>query len=221
MTWPSQSGVACEKYLNALYALCTYVQNEQDSKKDNAEATEKDNNAEAAEKEAEEEEEANELLYTLQRILKHLVIAVLPNVTESSVRLRTIWILAQFVSSYELQKVLLGLVLYRLTQTQTVDEELDQRYAAFEHVDVAAAPRNVDLAGHRGIGRHAHQNGARRELDAVRPAAALRAADRERQRRAGGDRVQGHPEIPAANRSVDPCAREVRVAAPLSLSARC
>ena len=117
--------MACEKYLNALYTLCSYVQNEQDSKKDDAEA-------EAAEEEA---EEANELLYMLQRILKHLVISVLPNVTESSVRLRTIWILAQFVSSYELQKVLLGLVLYRLTQTQTVDEELDQRYAAFEHVD--------------------------------------------------------------------------------------
>lgn len=117
--------MACEKYLNALYALCSYVQDEQDSKKDDAEA------AEAAEEEA---EEANELLYMLQRILKHLVISVLPNVTESSVRLRTIWILAQFVSSYELQKVLLGLVLYRLTQTQTVDEELDPRYAAFEHV---------------------------------------------------------------------------------------
>lgn len=114
--------MACEKYLNALYTLCSYVQNEQDSKKDDAEATE------------EEAEEANELLYMLQRILKHLVISVLPSVTESSVRLRTIWILAQFVSSYELQKVLLGLVLYRLTQTQTVDEELDQRYAAFEHV---------------------------------------------------------------------------------------
>lgn len=114
--------MACEKYLNALYALCSYVQNEQDSKKDDAEAAE------------EEAEEANELLYMLQRILKHLVISVLPNVTESSVRLRTIWILAQFVSSYELQKVLLGLVLYRLTQTQTVDEELDPRYAAFEHV---------------------------------------------------------------------------------------
>lgn len=117
--------MACEKYLNALYALCSYVQNEQDSKKDDAEA------AEATEEEA---EEANELLYMLQRVLKHLVISVLPNVTESSVRLRTIWILAQFVSSYELQKVLLGLVLYRLTQTQTVDEELDPRYAAFEHV---------------------------------------------------------------------------------------
>lgn len=114
--------MACEKYLNALYTLCSYVQNEQDSKKDDAEAAE------------EEAEEANELLYMLQRILKHLVISVLPNVTESSVRLRTIWILAQFVSSYELQKVLLGLVLYRLTQTQTVDEELDARYAAFEHV---------------------------------------------------------------------------------------
>lgn len=136
LTWPSQSGVACEKYLNALYALCSYVQNEQDSKKDDAEA------AEANEEEA---EEANELLYMLQRILKHLVISVLPNVTESSVRLRTIWILAQFVSSYELQKVLLGLVLYRLTQTQTVDEELDPRYAAFEHTSLAKVGSFVTL----------------------------------------------------------------------------
>ena len=121
MTWPSQSGVACEKYLNALYTLCTYVQGEGESKK-------------SEEENAEEAEEANEMLFMLQRILKHLVVVVLPNITESSVRLRTIWILAQFVSSPELLKVLLGLVLYRLTQTQTVDEELDSRFAVFEHV---------------------------------------------------------------------------------------
>ena len=118
MTWPSQSGVACEKYLNALYTLCTYVQGE------GVTLTAVVDGA----------EEANEMLFMLQRILKHLVVVVLPNITESSVRLRTIWILAQFVSSPELLKVLLGLVLYRLTQTQTVDEELDSRFAVFEHV---------------------------------------------------------------------------------------
>ena len=124
--------MACEKYLNALYSLCSYVEG---AKKEEAEEAEDAEEAEKAKEEAEAaEEEANELLYMLQRILKHLVVTVLPSVTDSSVRLRTIWILAQFVQSYELQKVLLGLVLYRLTQTETVDEELDQRYAAFEHV---------------------------------------------------------------------------------------
>lgn len=120
--------MACEKYLNALFALCTYAEEEE---------TNKSETKTPMTPASDMDDDASERTLLLQRVLKHLVVQVLPEVTESSVRLRTIWILAQFVTSEELQKVLLGLVLHRLIQKESAEVVLDERFSVFEHVGVA------------------------------------------------------------------------------------
>ena len=80
------------------------------------------------------EEEGEPAMLIFQRVLKHNVLKVLPEVTDASVRLQTIWVLAQFVVNGDLQKVLLGLVLQRLRQTTTEEMIHDDRFAAFQHV---------------------------------------------------------------------------------------
>lgn len=69
-----------------------------------------------------------------QRVLKHNVLQVLPSVVDASLRLQTIWVLAQFVVSSDLQKVLLGLVLQRLGKTDVQQVVSNERFAKSQHV---------------------------------------------------------------------------------------
>ena len=130
LTWPSQSGVAAEKYLDTLFSLCSY---EEEDDKPKVEAETPMTPSTPAEEDDEEDDEEREML--LQRVLKHLVVATLPQVTSASVRLQVIWVLAQFVRSVELQRVLLGIVLEQLSR-KDVEEVMvrDDRYARFDHV---------------------------------------------------------------------------------------
>ncbi len=81
-----------------------------------------------------EEEEDEPAALIFQRVLKHDILQVLPLVEDPSLRLQAIWILAQFVVSNDLQKVLLGLVLQRLRKTDTHTVVLSEKYAMFQHV---------------------------------------------------------------------------------------
>lgn len=129
LTWPSQSGVAAEKYLDTLFALCSY---EDEGKKEHM-AVETPMTPTTPQDDEDDEEERQLLL---QRVLKHLVVSSLPHVTDASVRLQTIWVLAQFVRSIELQRLLLGIVLERLS-SQDVEEVIkEDRYAKYDHVSI-------------------------------------------------------------------------------------
>lgn len=127
LTWPSQSGVAAEKYLDTLFALCSH----EDEKKSGL-AAETPVTPTTAQEDDEEDDEEREIL--LQRVLKHLIVITLPQVSDASVRLQVIWVLAQFVRSNELQRVLLGLVLDRLRSQDIAEVVKEERYARFDHV---------------------------------------------------------------------------------------
>ena len=81
-----------------------------------------------------EEEEDEPAALIFQRVLKHDILQVLRLVEDPSLRIQVIWILAQFVVSNDLQKVLLGLVLQRLRKTDTHTVVLSEKYAMFQHV---------------------------------------------------------------------------------------
>lgn len=84
-----------------------------------------------------EEEEDEPAALVFQRVLKHNILQVLPSVVDPSLRLQAIWILAQFVVSSDLQKVLLGLVLQRLRRTDTHEVVLNEKYGMFQHVGMS------------------------------------------------------------------------------------
>ena len=65
---------------------------------------------ERSDESADEEDDGEPPKVLFQRVLKHNILQVLPSVVDASLRLQAIWILAQFVVSSDLQKVLLGLV---------------------------------------------------------------------------------------------------------------
>ena len=70
LTWPSQSGVAAEKYLDALFTLCSYEDSEQPAKP--VEGTTPTPTTPTPKEE--EEEDDDERMMLLQRVLKHLVV---------------------------------------------------------------------------------------------------------------------------------------------------
>ena len=130
LTWPSQSGVAAEKYLDALFTLCSYEDSEQPAKP--VEGTTPTPTTPTPKEE--EEEDDDERMVLLQRVLKHLVVVTLPQVADASIRLQAIWVLAQFVTSVELQSILLGIVLESLNRKDVEVVIKEDRYARFEHV---------------------------------------------------------------------------------------
>ena len=138
LTWPTESGTAVDRYLNTLFTVGSFIADDQN--KETAAATAENTPVTPTTPEREEEEEMDEegesAMLIFQRVLKHNVLKVLPKVTDASVRLQTIWVLAQFVVNGDLQKVLLGLVLQRLRQTTTEEMIHDDRFAAFQHVGV-------------------------------------------------------------------------------------
>lgn len=129
LTWPSQSGVAAEKYLDTLFTLCSYEEVEQ--KKGPVDGT---TPTPSTPLEGDEEEDEEERQVLLQRVLKHLIVATLPQVQDASVRLQAIWVLAQFIRSIELQRVLLGIVLESLSRKDVEEVVKEDRYAKFDHV---------------------------------------------------------------------------------------
>ena len=131
LTWPSQSGVAAEKYLDALFTLCSYEDSEQPVK--SVEGTTPTPTTPTP-KEDEEEDDDDERMVLLQRVLKHLVVVTLPQVVDASIRLQAIWVLAQFVTSVELQSILLGIVLESLNRKDVEVIIKEDRYARFDHV---------------------------------------------------------------------------------------
>ena len=137
LTWPTESGTAVDRYLNALFTVGSFITDDQNKETTPANDHHSPVTPTTPEREEEEddmEEESEPAMLIFQRVLKHNVLKVLPEVTDASVRLQTIWVLAQFVVNGDLQKVLLGLVLQRLRQTTTEEMIHDDRFAAFQHV---------------------------------------------------------------------------------------
>ena len=135
LTWPTESGTAVDRYLNALFTVGSFITDDQNKETTVAvDITPVTPTTPEREEEEEMEEEGEPAMLIFQRVLKHNVLKVLPEVTDASVRLQTIWVLAQFVVNGDLQKVLLGLVLQRLRQTTTEEMIHDDRFAAFQHV---------------------------------------------------------------------------------------
>lgn len=89
---------------------------------------------ERSDERADEEDDGEPPKVLFQRVLKHNILQVLPSVVDASLRLQAIWILAQFVVSSDLQKVLLGLVLQRLGKTDTQQVVNNERFAKSQHV---------------------------------------------------------------------------------------
>ena len=92
---------------------------------------------ERSDESADEEDDGEPPKVLFQRVLKHNILQVLPSVVDASLRLQAIWILAQFVVSSDLQKVLLGLVLQRLGKTDTQAVVSNERFAKSQHVGIA------------------------------------------------------------------------------------
>ena len=92
---------------------------------------------ERSDESADEEDDGEPPKVLFQRVLKHNILQVLPSGVDASLRLQAIWILAQFVVSSDLQKVLLGLVLQRLGKTDTQAVVSNERFAKSQHVGIA------------------------------------------------------------------------------------
>lgn len=133
LTWPTESGTAVDRYLNALFTVGSFI-NDEHAATEMAATASTSPVTPGREEDEEMEEEGEPAMVVFQRVLKHNVLRVLPEVTDPSVRLQTIWVLAQFVVSSDLQKVLLGLVLQRLRQLDTEETVRSDRFAAFQHV---------------------------------------------------------------------------------------
>ena len=139
LMWPSESGIAVEKFLNALFALATNQEEEEEK--------EAPVDVEQTPLSPTVETESDESQLLMERMLKHLVVTVLPMIENQLLQLQTIWVLAQFVRAPDQQRILLGLLLQRLNKEKKMETDLDPIFAKYEQVSSVLAGSWLQLAG--------------------------------------------------------------------------